>query len=173
LFILTIISSNEKYEKRFFNQFLKIYTKNPIENIINSEHGGHYLTALKIFSNNIYFGVGLKNYNKEIQKKEYKEFFYYKSINPSTHPHQIHFELLAELGLFGYFSFAVFFIYHFIKFFRNKSNNDYVNLAGLLFVVTSLLPILPSGSFFTSHGATFFWINFSIMSLNYEIDYFK
>ena len=167
-FIITIISINDKYQKRFVDQFINIYLKNPIESISNSEHGGHYLTALKIFDNNKMFGVGLKNYSEEIKKEEYKDFFYYQSIDPSTHPHQIHFEFLSELGLFGYLILITFFIYHFNKYLKNNKFNNNLNLSGLLFIITSLLPILPSGSFFTSHAATFFWINFAMMCLSQQ-----
>jgi O-antigen ligase len=172
IFVVLIINSNDKYKKRFVNQFLNQYLKNPVESIFKSEHGGHYLTALKVYNNNKIFGVGFKNYSKEIKKKEYKHFFYYNSTDPSTHPHQIHFEFLADLGLFGYFSLMFFFIYHFYKCIKQRSFNDNLNLSGLLFILTSLLPLLPSGSFFTSHSATLFWMNFAFMSLNQkEINY--
>ena len=108
----------------------------------------------------------LKTIVLKLKKKEYKDFFYYKSKNPSVHPHQVHFEFLSELGIFGYLSFLIFFIYHFIKYYKNRKSNKILNLSGLLFIITSLLPILPSGSFFTSHAATFFWINFSMMCLS-------
>lgn len=166
IFIFVIIKTNDQYNKRFVNLFLNQYLNNPIESIFNSEHGKHYATALKIYDNNKFFGVGFKNYSKEIDKKEYRDFFYYESKDPSTHPHQIHFEFLAELGLFGYFSLMIFFIYHFYKFVKKKNYNNNLNLSGLLFVTTSLLPLLPSGSFFTSHAATLFWMNFALMCLN-------
>jgi O-antigen ligase len=164
--IFLIIYANDQYKKRFISQFMNQYLENPIENIFKSEHGGHYLTALKIYDNNKVFGVGIKNYSKEIKKKEYKDFFYYNSIDPSTHPHQIHFEFLAEQGLFGYSLFLIFFIYHFYVFIKKKNFNDNFNLSGLLFIFTSLLPLLPSGSFFTSHAAALFWMNFAFMNLN-------
>ncbi len=164
--IALVINFNDKYQKRFVNQFINLYLNDPVETIFDSEHGGHYLTALKIYNNNKIFGVGFKNYSIEIKKKEYKDFFYYKSKNPSVHPHQVHFEFLSELGIFGYLSFLIFFIYHFIKYYKNRKSNKILNLSGLLFIITSLLPILPSGSFFTSHAATFFWINFSMMCLS-------
>ena len=89
-----------------------------------------------------------------------------------THPHQIHFEFLAELGLFGYFLFMIFFIYHFYKFIKKQNYYDNLNISGLLFVFTSLLPILPSGSFFTSHAAALFWMNFALMNLSRKkLDY--
>ena len=126
----------------------------------------------KVYDNNKVFGVGFKNYSKEITKKEYKYYFYSQSKDPSTHPHQIHFEFLAELGLFGYFSFILFFIYHFYKYIKNKNFNVNLSLSGLLFVITSLIPLLPSGSFFTSHAAALFWMNFAFMCLNQkEITY--
>ena len=171
-FIFLIIYTNDQYKKRFASQFLNKYLKNPIENIFNSVHGGHYSTAIKIYENNKIFGVGLKNYSTEIKKKEYKAFFYYNSKDPSTHPHQIHFEFLAELGLFGYFLFMIFFIYHFYKFIKKQNYYDNLNISGHLFVFTSLLPILPSGSFFTSHAAALFWMNFALMNLSRKkLDY--
>jgi len=172
ILMVIIINSNDQYKKRFVDLFISQYLENPVENIFKSEHGGHYLTALKVYNNNKVFGVGFKNYSNEIKKKEYKYFFYINSVDPSTHPHQIHFEFIAELGLFGYFSLMVFFIYHFYKYIKQRNFNNNLNLSGLLFVFTSLLPLLPSGSFFTSHTATLFWMNFAFMCLNQkEINY--
>ena len=80
---VVVININDKYERRFVNEFINIYIKNPIESISKSEHGGHYLTALKIFENNKTFGVGFKNYGKEIKKKNIKIFLF--SINKSLY----------------------------------------------------------------------------------------
>jgi O-antigen ligase len=164
--IFLIIFTNDQYKRRFVSQFVNQYLENPVQNIFNSEHGGHYLIALKVYNNNKVFGVGIRNYSNEIKKKEYKAYFYYNSKDPSTHPHQIHFEFLAELGLFGYFSFMIFMIFHFYKFIKKKNFNDNLSLSGLLFTFISLLPLLPSGSFFTSHAAALFWMNFAFMNLN-------
>ena len=46
------------------------------------------------------------------------------------------------------------------KFYKN--NNQYV-LTTLLYFIFSLMPILPSGSFFTTFAATIFWINYGLM----------
>ncbi len=171
--IFVIIYTNSQYKKRFISLFINQYLENPVEKIFNSEHGGHYLTALKVYNNNKMFGVGIRNYSEEIKKKEYKYYFYVNSKDPSTHPHQIHFEFLAELGLFGYFSFILFFIYHFYVFIKKKKFRDNLSLSGFLFILTSLLPLLPSGSFFTSHAAALFWMNFAFMNLNQkEISYY-
>ena len=43
-----------------------------------------------------------------------------------------------------------------------KSKNI-LNLSAFIFVLATILPIIPSGSFFTSYTATLFWINFSFL----------
>ena len=76
------------------------------------------------------------------------------------HPHQVHFELLSELGLIGYLLFILVFINIIYK--ANKlflKNKDQITLGGILFLIASFLPLIPSGSFFTTYGAILFWMN--------------
>jgi O-antigen ligase len=84
------------------------------------------------------------------------------------HPHQLHLEFLSETGLFGYFTFLIFIIYSLFLSIKNylTTKNRY-QLASILFVIASILPLIPSGSFFTSYGATIFWINYGVM-ISYE-----
>ena len=110
-----------------------------------------------MFKNHKFFGVGLKNYRLEVQKKQYDK-------NASVHPHQTHFEIIAELGFIGYILFISIFlfnIYFSFKYFLKE--NEKLQLSGLLFVMATLIPIIPSGSFFTTFGATLFWLNYSFM----------
>ena len=47
---------------------------------------------------------------------------------------------------------------------KNQLNNkNLYQLAGIIFIITSFTPLIPSGSFFTTYGATIFWINFAIV----------
>ena len=82
----------------------------------------------------------------------------------STHPHQIHFEILSETGLVGYILLFGMLIYFMVKGLNSfvKSKNI-LNLSAFIFVLATLLPLIPSGSFFTSYTATLFWINFSFL----------
>ena len=157
-FILTmIVFNNEGYKYRFWTIFVKPLINNPVKMLTNSNYGSHYKVALEVYNNHKLTGVGLKNYRKEVLKDGYSE-------NPSTHPHQIHFEMLSEAGLIGYFSFLLFFAFnllHAAKYFVKKRNM--YQLSGTLFVIVSLIPIIPSGSFFTSYGAALFWLNFGLM----------
>jgi O-antigen ligase len=174
IFIITLFSIigsliyfNDNSKERFYNLLIEpIITDLKISKTLQYSHyGAHYDTAIKIFYNNPVFGVGLKNYRYESGKDKYinKEFIF-THTRQSTHPHQIHFEFLSETGLFGYLSFLIFFIYYLnnnIK--RQIKNKNLYHLSGILFVFVYFLPLLPSGSFFTTFAATIFWINFSII----------
>ena len=164
--IILTVSQNSGLKLRFWNQFLAPLTKVTInEYFQNSHYGAHYKTAINIFLKNPITGVGIKNFRNESKKKEYiPKNFTFKHFASSTHPHQVHLEFLSETGIIGYFSFLLFFliiIFVALKsFFKNK--NLYL-LSSILFIISSLMPILPTGSFFTTYGATIFWVNFAVM----------
>jgi O-antigen ligase len=169
-FFTIIIFTGFKIEEvkiRFWNQFLKpvINTSNFKEYINTTQYGAHYDTAIKIFYNYPLFGSGIKTFRNESSKDSYKS---YNSLMDqkrwATHPHQVHFEFLSETGIFGYITFLLFFLYSIgtsLKYYINSRN--LYQLSAILFVSITLVPILPSGSFFTTYGATIFWINFAIM----------
>ena len=152
-----IIFNTPYYKYRYWALFIKPVLNNPIEFVLSTDYGSHYLVALDVFKNHKFFGVGLKNYRLEVQKKQYDK-------NASVHPHQTHFEIIAELGFIGYILFISIFlfnIYFSFKYFLKE--NEKLQLSGLLFVMATLIPIIPSGSFFTTFGATLFWLNYSFM----------
>ena len=78
----------------------------------------------------------------------------------STHPHQIHFELLSELGLFGYILILSNIIFNLL---RQKKNSNNLKFISISFILSTFVPLLPSGSFFTSYTATIFFINYSFL----------
>ena len=158
---------NDNIKNRFWGQFLKpiIISWSVQEYINTTQYGAHYDTAIKIFYNYPLFGSGIKTFRNESSNDSYKS--YNSSFDQrrwATHPHQIHLEFLSETGMFGYIFFLLFFLYTIgmsLKYYI-ASKNLY-QLSAILFVSITLLPILPSGSFFTTYGATIFWINFAIM----------
>ena len=144
-----------------------------INYIKTSHYGVHYETAYKIFLRNKIFGVGLKQFRNESKKEIYKNNVnnIYNRDNWATHPHQTHFEVLSETGILGYLSFiTIFMIAVSISFKKYLESKNIYLLSGLIFVVTSLIPILPSGSFFTTYSATIFWMNFAVMISFYKKD---
>ena len=170
---LLIIIANPDIKNRFQNQFVNYIFKNGLINYYyNSVYGAHYDSALKISKNYIYFGIGLKNFPIECQKKEYvDEKFTFHFSRCSTHPHQLHLDILTSLGIFGYslLMFAIFYLVIKNYYYYKKKGNPFT-LSSIIFLISTLLLPVPSGSFFTSYGATIFWINIGIL-LAFEKSY--
>ena len=157
---------NPDLATRYFYEIEEIFNKDGYSNYIKkSQHGAHRNAAIKILEDNLYFGVGVKNFRNESSKKKYENKEYLlTSRRYATHPHQIHYEFLSETGLFGYLSFLIFLILS-LAFAVNrylKIKNIY-QLSGIIFVISSILPILPSGSFLSTFSGGIFWINYAIM----------
>jgi O-antigen ligase len=143
---------------------------NPIILLKDSLHGAHYSTAWKIFKNYPYFGAGNKNFREECQNKIYLDKNYkYTENRCSTHPHQIYLELLSELGIIGTLLIVFFIIFisakSFLIYFKNY---NLLILAPTLYIISIFMPLIPSGSFFTSFGATLFWLNIGIILSNFN-----
>ena len=159
----SLVLNNDRLKHRFWITFLKPLINNPIKTLFTPPYGDHYKAALEVFDRNKIFGVGIRNYASESSKNVYNK-------NASVHPHQVHFEFLAELGLFGYFAFF-YFIFQSL-FFSMRSffiEKNFYKFSGVLFIFVSLLPFIPSGSFFTTYGATLFWLNFAILVQNNKL----
>lgn len=166
IIIISIFSISKKIQNRF-NIFIidPLKEKGLIETYKGSQQAAHYYTAIEILKSNLFFGVGNKNFRIECQNEKYYNPSYARTIERcSTHPHQIYFEFLAEHGIIGTTSILaiIFYIIYKSLIIYRKSNN-LIHLGSIIFIIINFIPMLPSGSFFTSFAATIFWINFSIM----------
>ena len=153
------LNLNENYKIRYIIQPLDILKS-------DSHYGAHVKVAKEIFKDNPIFGVGIKNFRIESFDKKYVGILGLseKWTGGSTHPHQIHYEFLSETGIFGYLSFLIFIILSIYWSFKSYiiTKNVY-QFSAMLFVIVNLLPLLPSGSFFTTYSSGLFWINYAIM----------
>jgi len=155
-------TENESIEKsNFFNRFQNI------------KYFAHYDVALKIFKEYPLFGVANKNFRHECHDKKYfDEKIRMSIVRCSTHPHQIHFELLSEHGVVGYLFFLIMMftglkiIYH-----NYTATKNIFYLSSLIYLIIFLIPVLPSGSFFSTYNGTLFWIIFSIGNIKKEISF--
>ena len=175
ILIITGLTLSPKLNERFNGQIINnIEKKGIIESVKETQHGAHYYTAVEIFKKNIFFGIGSKNFRIECAKKDYYNPNYLRSEERcSTHPHQIYLELLSEHGIVGtlIILYVIFYILiGNIKVFLVKRN--YIHLASIAFILSTFLPIIPSGSFFVSFDATIFWLNFAIMNY-FGLNYFN
>jgi O-antigen ligase len=168
LFFFLIIFSVLIYSKPNIHQRYYLEISNAWKNsnssvlnlVKNSNYGPHYQVAWSIFQNYPIFGSGLKTFRIECRKKAYSEY-----SGCTTHPHQLYLEFLSEIGLVGFVLFVSFFVYilYRAKKYLVKNQNGAV-LCSALYVFALTIPLLPSGSFFTSFGATIFWINIAIIT---------
>ena len=136
-----------------------------INYIKKTQHGAHYYTALEIFKKNPWLGIGNKNFREECSNNYYyNKDYLYTDQRCTTHPHQIYFEFLSEHGLLGSTVILSIIFYALIKGIKiYRRNKNTIHLGSIVFIATQFLPIVPSGSFFTSWGSTIFWTNFAIL----------
>ena len=166
LIIASIINFNKDYKYRYYGQIKNIYQSNALNYFLkNSQYGAHQLVAFEIFKDNPLFGVGIKNFMTESYNSKYNNSNPNNNLRVGTHPHQLHMEFLSETGLFGYISFLIFIISSIFLGIKEylKSKNLYL-ISSIIFIISTLIPIIPSGSFFSTFSGGIFWINFIIMS---------
>ncbi|WP_440649163.1 O-antigen ligase family protein, partial [Candidatus Pelagibacter sp. HIMB1521] len=166
-----IFDEMEVYQKRKFNvarvnnerkdkgKLDKWYNR-----FFDSQYGAHYLTAFNIFLDNFYFGAGLKSFR--VICEDYNDINSLSlSSRCSTHPHNTHLEILSEFGIVGYALFLALIFIVLKEFFLSYSPNNFSFFLIFSLLLSKFFPLLPSGSFFSSLNATYFWLTLSIFFL--------
>ena len=160
------LNLDHRYKQRYFNQVKLIFSSNGVNQYLdNSKYGAHRNVAKEIFFDNPMFGVGIKNFRVESANKIYNNLEHKKNhLRASNHPHELYYEFLSETGIFGLISFLIFIFISIISSFKNflQYKNIY-QLSALIFVLLSILPIIPTGSFLSSYSSSIFWINYALM----------
>ena len=165
--ILIFLNFNSSYKSRYFSPHLQtLLEKDGLSKYLQtSQYGAQYNVAIEIFKDNPVFGVGIKNYRIENLNSKYNDLKHKENrLRWGTHPHQIHLEILSETGLFGFICFFIFMALSI--FFSIKSyltNKNFYQLSGILFILASMLPLLPSGSFLSTYTSSIFWLNYALM----------
>ena len=156
------------FKDRFINVFVSQTKHDSILDFNNNnKYTPLFVNAYTIFKENKLLGVGLGSYYEKSHEiyRTYR-FRNYTRMIPNTHPHQYHFEILATLGLPGYifiFSFLIYFMHKSFRYYL--ASKETINLSSLLVIFVFCIPLIPTGSFFTTYGASIFWLNFSLMNL--------
>ena len=139
--------------------------ENITHDIIKSSHwSAHYYTAYNIWIDNKIFGSGRKTFRLECAQEKYNNRDY-KFIDGrcSTHPHHMLLEILSETGIM---SFLVFLLILFFNFKTLKKKDTIVSFVTIFILIN---PFIPSGSFFTTINALYFWFYLSLS----ENDFFE
>jgi O-antigen ligase len=163
-------STKQKYTE-FFERIVVSKNHNSQDLFENIIYFSHYDVAWRIFKDNPLIGIGSKNFRWECHKKEYLDASKKFSIQRcSTHPHQIHFELLSEQGIIGYILILGILLNYTLRvLFRAYKNIEIFKFSVALYIVTYLLPLLPSGSMFSTFGGSNLWIMLSLLYYLHEV----
>lgn len=165
-----LFSTIDNVRHRYFDwpiSYVKSMQSSGMKKLIDTTWGGHYVTAYEIFLDNKIFGSGFKSFREVCKNEKYN----LQSINQkydlnlvengcSTHPHNIYFEVLSELGLIGFSIFLiVLFLTIFYPFIKNFKYIIYRSeiLILLSIILTFVIPFKPTGSFSSSIFSTNMW----------------
>ena len=157
--------SNFNYRIFWIYDRLILQTTNDVKSFQDSSYFILYKSALKVWSENKLFGVGLKNFRlscKEIKLNSNKNNY----PKCSTHPHNFILEILSEIGIIGLLLFLTFVYSIIIKiylFIKIKSNYNYLSKILIIILIAIMFPIVPTGSFFSTFNSSFFWYFLSIL----------
>ena len=137
-----------------------------ISDFENIKYFYHYSVAWKIFKDNPILGVGNKNFRWDCHRPKY--FSTEKKLSEqmcSTHPHQIHFELLSEQGIVGYILIMGVLLNFSIKLIINSyKKNQIFKFSLCLYIFAFLLPLLPGGGIFSTYSGSNFWLVIALLN---------
>jgi len=139
--------------------------------IFSEQHNSHYITAYRMFKDNLLFGVGVKNFRNFCSNIKYN--FSEKSC--STHPHNTYIQLLSETGLIGFgfiFIFLIIFIKytlkHFILMFRKKYYFTDFQICMMSCILILIWPAAPTGNFFNNWLSILYYLPISLIIWSFE-----
>ncbi len=168
IFLFFIFPTVLLKQTEFFKRILNVDNPETFsERLENIKYFAHYDTAIEIFKNKKLNGVGNKNFRFECHREKYfNENIKFSNQRCSTHPHQIHFELLSEQGLLGYSIFILFLLSYFRKkFISDFKEKNIFKITINFYLIIFLIPILPSGSLFSTFNGFLFWFFLGLANL--------
>ena len=147
--------------------------------IILLKHSGYnriFYTAIKMWKDQPLFGFGFKSFRIkcwDMLEKDNEERKITKKpqfIACANHPHNYYLELLSEAGIIGTSLMIIFFLillkssYDYLKkYYRQKDVEMNLLIPIIILFFLEVWPLKSSGSFFTTWGATFFWLNAAML----------
>ena len=145
----------------------------------NSSHNRVFWTAILIWKEQPLTGLGFKSYRLKCVEFLAKDIINKNNNNKpqkitcSNHAHNYYLEILAESGIIGLSLFLIFFIIlikksiiFFKKTLLSSNQNNFFVMPLIIIFILEIWPVQSTGSFFTSWGATFFWLNIGLLIPN-------
>ena len=119
--------------------------------VINQTHVKEFYSGYLTWKSNKFFGGGLKTFRFNCPKV---------FVNCNIHPHNYYLEILADLGVIGFFLIVSFCILIIFKSFFIQNSI----LSPFLYIfIAEFFPLRSTGSFFTTFNSTFIFLLISII----------
>jgi len=150
----------EEEKKNEIDDFYLVEYKGKKYKLLNS-HLKEFRTGYATWNEKKIFGGGIKSFGINCPKA--------KTINCGRHPHNYYLEVLASLGLVGFFIIVYLFYKIFMntfimKYFKKSLLKDFHLITPFIFLFFSeVMPIKSTGSFFTTGNATYIFLLLSIL----------
>lgn len=175
LIVLTIISPSSK-ERLVNSTILQIIDKNSDTiniNFFSKVHELHFETAIKMFKQNKYVGIGPKIFRLECDYENYISLSdedlsqnFDTQNGCSTHPHNYYLQLLAETGFFGFMMIIYFFLTSVVYLSKTLiQNTKYSFNLYLLYLIVfvNFYPIVPTVNFFNNWISVLIYLPFPFL----------
>ncbi len=181
ILIVSLIFSTSKLNIRyssFYSHLEKNFKKeNTYKSFLETKYLNQSIFSYEILKNNYFLGVGTKNYLSACNnlKKTSKNTIIRENVDLCyTHPHQFYYEFISEHGIIG----TIIILSILLNLFFNKSLTlktvDKRKLfAFKIYLIISLIPVLPTGSFFSSLQLFQFFLNYAIFRVYYDDKYLE
>ena len=147
--------------------------------VIFLRHSGHnriYHTAIKMWKEQPLTGFGFKSFRVkcwDMLAKDNAE----REITPrpqniacANHAHNYYLEFLSEAGIIGTSLIIIFFLillkdsFNYLRKYNQQKNPEMILLIPVIILFfLEIWPLKSTGSFFTTWGATFFWLNTAML----------
>ena len=198
-FIFAIFLSNKELRYKYLNYTFKqlgfIETEwnkdyDGKKRFFSKEHEDLSLTAYVIYKDNYLNGSGVKTFYEicnlyKLKERENKinlleNLGRNNKITCSTHPHNTYFQILSEIGVFGFIMVFFLFLKTLFKnvkiIFKKNFNKDNISFYFLnIGIIINLFPLIPSGNFFNNWLSLImfyplgFWLYMNVVN-NSKID---
>ena len=155
--LVLIFLIDTPFKKRIINLTIQQTQINQLEKekyIFSEQYHEHYLSSWKMFKDNMFIGIGPKNFRVKCKEKKYN----FSELTCSTHPHNFPLQLLSETGIFSFLIYLIlniFVWYNLIKsmfakilYKKNFLNNFQISL--LINIAILIWPLAPNGNFFNN-----------------------
>ncbi len=159
----------KKFKEETINNENGIKSKYDV-NFFDTTWGSHYLTAFEMIKKKPFFGNGIKSFRDLCGNQNINSVT--KDKRCSTHPHNIHLEIISETGLIGYLIYIIFVLLLLInsykiiisKKYQDKSYLYLIFISSLLIFIIMIFPFKSTGRFFSSFFGYLFWFNLSVLN---------